>query len=99
MSDDVVGTFCNCFFLLFAIYPASFFSVRGFKVADADLVLRLNVREFHDLQKAGFFQTLGYCALRISEILSKVKIPQNGELPELVQQQIAVTYVCMHECT
>ncbi len=58
-------------------------------MSDADVVMKMTVREFHDLQKLGFWQVMGYAALRIMEIISKHKAV-NGELSEAVQQQIAV---------
>ena len=56
---------------------------------DGDLVMKMMVKEFHDLQKVGFWQVMGYAALRIMEIISKHKTV-NGELSEAVQTQIAV---------
>ena len=48
------------------------------------------LREFHELVQCDFFRILGFCALRMSEIVSRTKSGANGEMSEDVQSQLAV---------
>ena len=59
-------------------------------MSDGDIVLQTSIREWHDLVKTGFFQVIGYSALKIAEIVSRSRGLGNGALPETTQQQLAV---------
>ena len=59
-------------------------------MSDGDIVLQSSIREWHDLVKTGFFQVIGYAALKLAEIVSRSRGLGNGALPEATQQQLAV---------
>ena len=63
----------------------------GFNMSDGDVILQMSIGEWHNLVQKGFFQVVGYCALRMSEIISRSKVGQYGELTENTQQQLAVS--------